>query len=458
MKSVRDLPGSLGLPYIGEAVELFRDRQLYYWNKYQRYGPVFKTQIIGRKTVVLVGPEANRAVLKDEAHKFSTKVGWSFLSPILGDSLLLRDGEIHQHTRKLTYPAFHGKSITGYLQTIDETIKEALWKWPQQNPVALAKEIDRITLSIACKLFLGARDPDLINELCLYFVDFVEGIATIVRLDTPATAFGRALRARRKIEAYLRSVIHQRRQSRRLGESQDVLGLLLTAAELERSDLSDTDVITLTLQFLFGGYKTTSILLCWAVFELAAKPEWAERLRIEMEQVVGDYPFQVAHLRQLTQLDCFLKEIERLYPPSYFIPRGVVEDFEFAGYAIPAGWHVQVSPLLTHRMPELYNNPNRFDPDRFAPPREEHKKHPYALIGFGAGPHRCIGYELAQMEAKVFVSTLLKHFEWEILLGAPDRTPVLSYTKDAQKLSAYMQFRSLREAEMLGSSLSAQER
>lgn len=457
MKPARNLPGSLGLPYIGEAVELFRDRQLYYWNKYQRYGPVFKTQIIGRKTVVLVGPEANQVVLKDEAHKFSTKVGWSFLSPILGDSLLLRDGEIHQQTRKLIYPAFHGKSIAGYLQTINETIKGALWKWPQQNSVALASEIEKITLLIACKLFLGAREPDQINELCHYFGDFVEGIATIVRLDVPTTAFGRALRARGKLEAYLQSVIHQRRRSGRLGESQDVLGLLLAAAELEANDLSDADVITLTLQFLFGGYKTTSILLCWAVFELAAKPEWAERLRVELEQVVGDYPIQVAHLRQLTQLDCFLKEIERLYPPSYFIPRGVVEDFEFAGYAIPAGWHVQVSPLLTHRMPELYNDPNSFDPDRFAPPREEHKKHPYALIGFGAGLHRCIGYELAQMKAKVLVSTLLKYFDLEILPKPTGRTPVLSYTKDAQKIAARIRLRSLKQSQTWGLPISAHD-
>lgn len=457
MKSARDLPGSLGLPYLGEAFELFRDRQLFYWKKYHRYGPVFKTQIIGRKTVILVGPEANQAVLKDEAHKFSTKVGWSFLSPILGDSLLLRDGEIHQQTRKLIYPAFHGKSIAGYLQTIDETINGVLWKWPQQNPVALDKEIDKITLLIACKLFLGARDPDQINELCHYFGDFVEGIATIVRLDVPTTAFGRALRARRQLETYLQSVIQQRRQSGKLAESQDVLGLLLAAAELQENNLSDTDVITLTLQFLFGGYKTTSILLCWAVFELAFNPEWAECLRAEFEQVVRDRSIQVSHLKQLTQLDCFLKEIERLYPPSYFIPRGVAEDFEFAGFSIPAGWHVQLSPLLTHRMPELYNDPNHFDPNRFAPPREEHKKHPYGLIGFGSGPHRCIGYELAQMEAKVFVSMLLKYFDWEIFPGPPDRTPVLSYTRDAQKLSAYMRFRSLRHPDLWKSSISAHE-
>lgn len=235
--------------------------------------------------------------------------------------------------------------------------------------------------------------------------------------------------------------INQRRQDGRLGEFQDVLGLLIAAAELEENDLSDSEIVTLMLQLLFGGYKTTSTLLCWAMFELAVHPDWSERLRTELEQILGDRSIEVAHLRQLTQLDCFLKEIERLYPPSYFIPRGVVEDFEFAGFLIPAGWHVQVSPLLTHRMPELYDNPNHFDPDRFAPPREEHKKHPCALIGFGAGPHRCLGYELAQLEAKVFISILLKYFDWSVLPESVSCTPVLSYSKDIKQLSAHVVFK-----------------
>ncbi len=116
-----------------------------------------------------------------------------------------------------------------------------------------------------------------------------------------------------------------------------------------------------------------------------------------------------------------LKEIERLYPPIYGIPRGVKSDFEYEGYLIPAGWHVVVSPMLTHRLPEIYTEPDQFEPARFAPPCEEHKKHPFALIGFGGGSHKCLGYELAQMEIKVILSTLLRQFNWSI---TPDYSAV----------------------------------
>jgi len=102
------------------------------------------------------------------------------------------------------------------------------------------------------------------------------------------------------------------------------------------------------------------------------------------------------------------------YPPVYAYNRGVLKDIEYAGYRIPAGWLVTISPMLTHRLPELYTDPDRFDPDRFAPPREEDKKHPLALMGFGHGSHRCLGMEFAQMEMKIVLSTLLRHCDWTV--------------------------------------------
>jgi retinoid hydroxylase len=92
--------------------------------------------------------------------------------------------------------------------------------------------------------------------------------------------------------------------------------------------------------------------------------------------------------------------------------RGVVEEIEFDGYLIPAGWNVIIMPLLTHRLPEIYAEPDRFDPDRFAPPREEDIKYPYSLIGFGGGVHSCIGVEFAKMEMKLILAALLDRFDW----------------------------------------------
>ena len=119
----------------------------------------------------------------------------------------------------------------------------------------------------------------------------------------------------------------------------------------------------------------------------------------------------MSHLRQLSQMTNVLKEGERLYPPAGALIRGVIEDIEFDGYLIPAGWNVMIMPLLTHRLPEIYAEPDLFDPDRFAPPREEDTKQPYSLIGFGGGAHSCIGVEFAKMEMKLILGILLDKYD-----------------------------------------------
>ena len=106
-----------------------------------------------------------------------------------------------------------------------------------------------------------------------------------------------------------------------------------------------------------------------------------------------------------------LQEGVRLYPPVEFIIRGVLEDIEVDGYHIPAGWNVIASPMFTHRLPEIYAEPDKFDPDRFAPPREEDSKQPYSLIGFGGGAHSCIGVEFAKMEMKLILGILLDNYD-----------------------------------------------
>ena len=426
-ESAETLPGSYGWPVVGQSFELFFERELFFWKQFQRYGPVFKTHFMGMKTAVLVGSDANQLVLKDQVHKFSMKVGWSFLEPLLGDGLILQEGENHQATRRLMAPAFHGQAITNYFNIIHTTVKNCLRGWPEHIPLQIVEQLRQLTLLIACKLLMGSDNQEEISELSQWFIDFVEGIPTVVRLNIPITKFGRAQVARRKLENYIQSVITQRRESGE--EFQDVLGILLSTTDEYGNKLNDSEVVTQTLQLLFAGHESTVKFLCWALFELSLHPEWSSRLRDELNCVVGEEELKMSHLRQLTQMGYLLQEIERLYPPPFFIPRGVIQGLDIAGYYIPPKWLVMVSPLLSHRLPEVFDNPNCFDPNRFAPPREEHKKHPFALIGFGGGPHKCLGYEFAQLEMKTTLCILLQYFNWKIIPKPASLLPVLQPSK-----------------------------
>ncbi len=131
--------------------------------------------------------------------------------------------------------------------------------------------------------------------------------------------------------------------------------------------------------------------------------------------MVNQGDLDLEQLGKMPYLEQILSEVERLHPPVGGGFRGVVKDFEFNGFHIPAGWQVLYSIGMTHRLEKIYSHPEIFDPDRFSPQRQEHKKYPYSLIGFGGGPRVCIGIAFAKMEMKIVAAHLLRSYHWEIL-------------------------------------------
>lgn len=437
LKSTSQMPGYLGLPFLGETLALRRTEELFYWKRFQRYGPVFKTRILGRKLAVLVGTEANQFVLQDQDSQVSSEIGWSFLQHLFGQGVLLQDGRQHQVTRRLLYPAFHTQAVRCYFSMIQKTVNDFFKDWNQRRTVAVLGEFRKLTLTIATRLFLGSQTSQEIEQTSRWFKELVAGRIAFFHIDVPWTVYGRSQQARRRLQAFLKTVIQERQQDK-LNEFNDVLGLLIFAEDEDGNQLSESEVIDQALLLLFAGHETTAMLLSWLLYELGVHPYWQECLRDELNQIVGNEPLALNHLKQLTQMSYVLKEVERLYPPIYGIPRGLVKEMVYAGYRIPPGWKVIVSPFLTHRMSEIYNQPNKFDPERFAPPREEHKKHPFALVGFGGGPHKCLGYEFAQMEMKVILATLLRNFTWS---ASPERrvvTPILPASKVDRMLKVHV--------------------
>lgn len=421
LKSAEEMPGNFGMPFLGETLELFRTEELYYWRRFQRYGPVFKTRILGTKVAFLIGPDANRLVFVEKADHFSSRLGWGFLEPLFGQPILLQDGAEHARTRRLMYPAFHGRAIASYFDTIQSIVQDFIQDWGKQGTIPLTAEFRKLTLIVASRLLLGAQTDKEVEQTSRWFTQLIAGKLAIVQLNTPFTLYGRAQQARSKLQAFLRRIIAERQSQGNLQQSRDVLGLLLAAVDEEGNRLTESEIVDEALLLLFAGHETTATLLSWVLFELGSEPEWRDLLRDEQARVVGDGPLSLSHLKQFPLLTWVLKEAERLYPPVYGLVRGVVKDIEYAGYHIPAGWYVDISPMLTHRLPELYTDPDRFDPERFAPGREEDKKHPFGLVGFGSGPHSCLGFEFAQMEMKIVLSTLLRHYDWTV---TPDRSSI----------------------------------
>jgi retinoid hydroxylase len=433
------MPGNAGLPLIRNTFGAITQQELFYWKRHQQHGKIFKVSMPGLfdNIACLVGPEANRLVFKDESGQLSSRLGNRFLSPILSpDMVLMQDGPQHRISRKLILPVFLPQAINSYFDTIQAVVTETIDDWGKQGTINLSAELHKLTLKMVVKIFLGSEKTSEIEQVSEWFTILVDSLNGVIKWDNPLTLHGRGQVARRKIFNYVRQIIQERAARGDFEQSTDVLSLLLNTVDEDGNKFTETQVINQAIGFLFAGHDTTSSLMSWLLFELGNSPEWLQRLRDECQQVMGNNLVSISQLRQLPNMTNAIKEGERMYPPAFVISRMATEDIEYGGYLIPAGWYVFIFPQLTHRLPEIYKEPDSFDPDRFAPPREEDKKQPYSLIGFGGGVHSCVGIELAQMEMKIILSTLLHKYDWTVTPTTAEIAPVRRPFTMQKKLKA----------------------
>jgi cytochrome P450 len=414
-RSVRDLPGPAALPWMGSPRAFLTHPGGFYLRNFHRFGPIFRTRLFGMPIVAMIGPEANRMILADRRECFSHAQGYQMVTEILGDGLLFQDGGVHRRNRTLMTPAFHGAGVQRYFAVMAELAKAHLGRWATEGPAPMYERFRHITFEVAARLILGARGDVEIAALSRLNDLLGKGVTAFLRVGVPWTTYGKGLRARDELHTYLRGVIRERR----IEPGDDALGLLIAARDEHGEALDDDELLNQAVILLFAGHETTTSMLTSLLFVLDSQPDVHRRLIDEQRHIVGDAELTLEHVKRLVYLDLVLKEVERLYPPVSICQRGVVTDVEFDGVHLPAGTIVSYSPYATHRLPAVFRDPERFDPTRFAPPREEHRTAPYSLVGFGGGPRLCIGQAFAQMEMKIVAALLLGRYRWRLLDVAP---------------------------------------
>ncbi|MDZ8034985.1 MULTISPECIES: cytochrome P450 [unclassified Nostoc] len=411
MKSQQFPPGSFGIPVLGETPSFIFDRN-FAKKRYRQYGPIFKTHLLGRPTVVMVGPEALELVLSSQMENFSWREGWpDNFKTLLGESLFLQDGEEHRRNRRLMMPALHGPALANYVSTMEDITRSYLQKWEKQQEFTWFQEFKQLTFDIASQLLLGTRPGPECVRFSKLFAAMTNGLFAINPLPLPFTTFGKAIAARNQILEHLTEVVRERQQN----PTKDALSLLVQAQDEEGNRMSEKELIAQALLLLFAGHETTTSMLTWLGVELARHPEVLEKARVEQLQLASKGNLDLEQLGKMPYLEQVLWEVERLHQPVGGGFRGVIKDFEFKGYHVPAGWQLYYSIGVTHRIEEIYSEPDRFEPDRFSPQRQENKKYPFSLVGFGGGPRICIGLAFAKMEMKIVAAHLLRNYHWEIL-------------------------------------------
>lgn len=398
---------------------------LEYMTEWQRtYGNV-SVATIGKITIYsFFSPEGVRAILVDHARSFSNRENNTGLLPLLGDGLLVIDGDFHKQQRRLLLPAFHRKRIESYRDIMVAYTQRLLDNWKPGQQVDMLHEMQQLTLSVAAKTLFNVEVNEQADELGQAFTTALKYANEYwrwwnippLRVNLPFTPYGRFCRARALLNQTVYSIIAERRAHQE--DTGDIVFMLLAARDEDGLSLTDTQVRDEAVTLLLAGHETTANLLTWTLYLLSRYVAVRERLLDELYTVLAGRAPTIEDLARLPYLEMVIDESLRLYPPAWALARTAMEDVEIDGTRIPAGSYVFLSQWVMHRMPEYFPDPETFMPERFDP--QHGNQHPqYAYFPFGGGPRLCLGMTFAYMEARLVLATMLQRFTPMLVGGFP---------------------------------------
>ncbi len=380
---------------------------------YERFGPVFTLRLFHSNVVFMLGPEANHYVLVSHASNFAWREGhFRDLIGLMGDGLLTIDGDFHRRSRRIMLPAFHRDHIAASVNVIEEETERALSAFTTGARLDLYTWTRALAMRVAMRALFGV-DPDgrearaidaaaLFEEALAFYAS--EYMLRVLR--GPRSPWGRMQAAARKLDTMIYAEIRRRREGGERGS--DILSLLLDAQDEDGNRLSDTQIRDEVMTLLFAGHDTTTSTVSFMFYELARNPQIAARLAAEQDALCDGGAPSAAQLlgAELPELEMVLDETLRKYPPAWVGPRRALESFEFAGHTVPARAFVNYCSWASHHLPDVFEDPEEFRPERFTP--EARAAMPKgAYVPFGGGSRTCIGMRFGQLEVRTIASMIL---------------------------------------------------
>jgi cytochrome P450 len=366
--------------------------------------------------------ELAHAVLVEHAADFEkTPYMRIYGRPLVGNGLLTSENEFHKRQRKLVAPPFQHRRIAEYADVMVSYSEQMQKEWANGATINIAREMSRLTLWIVGKVLFDAdvlREADELGKaLTIGMRRFNSEMSALVHipLTWPTPGNRRVQKAIARLNATIYHMIEERRRSG--VERGDLLSMLLNARdEDDGSFMTDKQVRDEAMTLFLAGHETTAVALTWTWYLLTQHPNVYERIRDEVDRVLGGRSPTFADLPKLPYALQVLKESMRLYPPAFGFARQAVRPVTIGNYELPAGILVLISPYAMHRRPDYFPDPERFDPERFTPEAEQRLPR-YAYIPFGGGPRICIGNHFALVEAHLVLATLAQRVLFELVPG-----------------------------------------
>jgi cytochrome P450 len=387
---------------------------------YARYGSVFTLRLFHSNVVFMLGPEANHYLLVSHASNFTWRDGhFRDLIGLMGDGLLTIDGDFHRQSRRIMLPVFHRDHVAASLEPIVHETERALEQLEPGAELDLYAWTRRLAMRVAMRALFGV-DPDgararaidaagLFEEALAFYAS--EYFLRVFR--TRGSPWWRMQRAARELDELIYAEIAERRASGRRGT--DILSLLLDAHDEDGHTLTDVQIRDEVMTLLFAGHDTTTSTVSFMFYELARNADVVERLIAEQDEKLAGSTPSAAQLTsgELGELEMVLDETLRKYPPAWVGPRRAIASFEIAGHTVPARAFVNYSSWVSHHLPDVFESPEEFRPERFAPAAKAALAKG-AYVPFGGGSRTCIGMRFGQLEVRTIATMLLSRFTFSL--------------------------------------------
>ncbi len=373
----------------------------------------------GTRTYVVSDPELAREILVEKAGKFhKAQMLRDATGIFLGNGLLTSEGEFWKRQRKLAQPAFHSQRIEAYGDVMIEEIVKLISSWRDGETRDIAADMMQVTLYVVCRtLFTSTPNFDF-DHIGRLMRDLLEGAQMVISQSeswlerVTYQTRRRQAEATRQLQTIIEDIIAERKANPI--DNGDLLSMLMAARDDEGQPMSDMQLRDEVITLFLAGHETTANTVVWTLYLLSQHPNIEAKVIDELSALNGQPP-AVRDLQMLPYLEQVVKESMRMYPPAGGATREPIEDIELGGYLVPKGSNLAISSYAMHHNPDLFPEPERFDPERFAPAREAQIPR-YAYLPFGAGPRVCIGNMFAMIESRILVACVLQR--WKLSLAA----------------------------------------
>lgn len=419
-------PGPRGYLFLGSVRDVARNPAIFYASARRQFGDIVRFRALPWfHWYFIAHPNDIDHVLRANHRNYIKGVFARPLKLMLGEGLVTSDGEHWRRHRRLVHPAFHRRRLTTLGPVISSLTESMLEEWASRYrggvSFNVADEMMALTFQIVGRALFGADLQAMASQVSselaevLDYIDYRSYHVFAPAECVPTPRNRRFLRSRRALDDVVNRLIEGRRRSGDAGH--DLLSMLMEARDegtgqgLSGSELRD-EVMTL----LLAGHETTSVALSWTWYLLSLHPAVDEKLYEELEIVLGGRLPTVDDLPRLEYTRMVLEESMRLYPPAWGMVRQAVGEDELGGYRIPAGSPVAISQYVTHRHSEFWDEPERFNPDRFLPALASERAQ-FAYFPFSGGPRSCIGSHLAMMEARLILATVAQRYRLQVVPG-----------------------------------------